>query len=1132
MTAARHADQPSDRELLGRFVLQRDEAAFTELVRRHGRMVLQVCRRILHDWHDAEDACQATFLVLAAKAGSLAWQESVANWLYSVASNVARRAKAAAASRRRGEGRGPGRRSADPLAEITGRELHVALDEELARLPHKYRAPLVLCYLEGATRDEAARQLGWPLGTLKSRVERGRALLAAGLARRGLALSAVLSAGLLTENTVAGGSPFVVQGLTRAALLLSAGKAPAAGMVSASAIGLAKGVLQGMCLVRLKTVAALLVVAVLLGTTGLAACRMGAAQAPEDNQPAAGVAQEESEGQTRVDFFGDPLPEAAVARMGSVRLRHGDWVHAVALSPDGKVVASVGGRRYGGSIHDALTLWDAATGKELRRFRGQWGNFGSLAFSPDGRYLVLAGSDETVHMWDVWTGRERWSVPGQAPVALARDGKRLAFVGAGRTRLERVQERLAKAAPKAGDEAFQRQMAATPLEQSIQIWDVARQRPLWSFPGEARSLAFSPNGQVLAAALGHRWAVCLWDVQNGKELRQLQGSTLSPSLLAYSPDGKVLAAAGGGAGEHWAWDIATGKELWCHKEAFSAYVQALAFSPDGKYLASSGSMGTRLWDPAMGKQLPCPAGLQYQVTSLTFSSDGKTLAVGDMRGRVRLLDAASGQVRLGPIGHQNEQSALAVSPDGKVVATGSRDRTIRLWDMATGKELATLQAQGIVASLAFSADGNMELLSRSDDGKSVTTEGWTNTFRAWDLATLRPRQLRHMPFEYLAVLTPDGKRLARIDGDTVHVEDVATAKEVRRFGAAPFLRNIGAVAFSGDGRKLAAIGWREAFVIWDAGTGKELCRFGPFLGPGKLYLSPEPGSVFFFSRDARVLVTRSVDRSLSLWDTATGKRLRHWPPGTTSISCAALSADGKTLAAAAVDGTISTWEVVTGGVRRRFRGHIGRIAALQVSPDGKYLISGGLDGTALVWDVTGQTTGPRPTPEDLEGLWAALADADAARAHDAARRLLAAPRQALPLLREHLHPIVAVEESRLAKLIGELGADSYAVREQAARRLEELEEVALPALRAALASHPSREARRHIERLLEDSEPAARPALLRGLRAVEVLEQMATPQATEMLRMLVSGAPAARLTREAKASLDRLREQPGDAGAR
>src|SRR6266849_5161185 len=180
-------DCTSDRELLRRFADLRDEAAFTRLVRRHGPMVLSVCRRLLHNWHDAEDACQATFLVLASKAASRYWQTSVASWLHRVAYHLALKARAAAVRRVGQERHVPDRPVPDPLETITGRELHEILDSELARLPEKYRAPLVLCYLEGATRDEAARQLGCPLGTLKSRVERGRELLRIRLVHRGLA---------------------------------------------------------------------------------------------------------------------------------------------------------------------------------------------------------------------------------------------------------------------------------------------------------------------------------------------------------------------------------------------------------------------------------------------------------------------------------------------------------------------------------------------------------------------------------------------------------------------------------------------------------------------------------------------------------------------------------------------------------------------------------------------------------------------------------------------------------------------------------------------------------------------------------------------------------------------------------
>src|SRR5262245_5359000 len=158
----------TDRELLARLASDRDEAAIESLVRRHGPMVFGVCLRVLRHREDAEDAFQATFLALIRTAGSLRPRESVGGWLHRVAYRVAQKARIAAARRRKHEDKLTDRQTADPVDELTVREANEVLDEELARLPEKFRVPLVLCYLEGLTRDEAAGRLGWPESTLKS----------------------------------------------------------------------------------------------------------------------------------------------------------------------------------------------------------------------------------------------------------------------------------------------------------------------------------------------------------------------------------------------------------------------------------------------------------------------------------------------------------------------------------------------------------------------------------------------------------------------------------------------------------------------------------------------------------------------------------------------------------------------------------------------------------------------------------------------------------------------------------------------------------------------------------------------------------------------------------------------------
>jgi RNA polymerase sigma factor (sigma-70 family) len=247
-----------DTELLGRFTAARDEAAFAALVRRHGGLVLGVCRRVLGNHADAEDAFQATFLVLARKAASIARQAALPSWLYQVAYRVAVKAKAQAATRQKHECRAEERTAADPLAEITGRELLGVLDEELQALGERQRAPLLLCYLQGHTCDEAARRLGCSARTLKRWLDQGRRCLARRLARRGLTLPAALLATGLSEAARAAEVPArLATASAQAALRITSQLDPATGVapVSAAAVALAESVSRGAPALKLYSAA-------------------------------------------------------------------------------------------------------------------------------------------------------------------------------------------------------------------------------------------------------------------------------------------------------------------------------------------------------------------------------------------------------------------------------------------------------------------------------------------------------------------------------------------------------------------------------------------------------------------------------------------------------------------------------------------------------------------------------------------------------------------------------------------------------------------------------------------------------------------------------------------------------------
>jgi RNA polymerase sigma factor (sigma-70 family) len=296
-------DGLSDGQLLGRYLERGDAAAFEALLRRHGPMVLAVCRRVLRHSHDAEDAFQAAFLVLVKKAGSVRPREMLANWLHGVAYNTALKARASGQRRRRRE------TQADPLPERESArqdeehrdEQRALLDGELSRLPDKYRAPVVLCDLQGQTRKEAARRLGWPEGTLSSRLAKARATLARRLARHGPTASADPLAGQAAPECL---PPSLAASTAEAAAGCAAGRAVA----SASVAALTERVVRAMWLTKLiKVTAAALLALLAAGAGALAVSQVGLGRAPAERadtkdvqRPALAAAAER----------GGPKPEA------------------------------------------------------------------------------------------------------------------------------------------------------------------------------------------------------------------------------------------------------------------------------------------------------------------------------------------------------------------------------------------------------------------------------------------------------------------------------------------------------------------------------------------------------------------------------------------------------------------------------------------------------------------------------------------------------------------------------------------------------------------------------------------------------------------------------------------------------
>jgi RNA polymerase sigma factor (sigma-70 family) len=261
----RAAADEGDAPLLRRFAEHRDEAAFAALVGRHGPMVWSACTRLLAATPDAEDAFQATFLVLARKAGAVRRPDLLGPWLHGVAVRTAAKLRTAAARRRRKEERAAMTPStADPTPDVVWRDLRPVLDEEVGRLPEKFRAPFVLCYLEGISNEEAARRLGCPKGTVLSRLARARERLRDRLTRRGVALPGGLLAAALAEGTASAAVPVaLVETTVRLGLACAAGAGPSA---SIPAVALAEGVVRTMFLAKIKMAAVVLLALGLVGS--------------------------------------------------------------------------------------------------------------------------------------------------------------------------------------------------------------------------------------------------------------------------------------------------------------------------------------------------------------------------------------------------------------------------------------------------------------------------------------------------------------------------------------------------------------------------------------------------------------------------------------------------------------------------------------------------------------------------------------------------------------------------------------------------------------------------------------------------------------------------------------------------
>jgi WD40 repeat protein/serine/threonine protein kinase len=599
---------------------------------------------------------------------------------------------------------------------------------------------------------------------------------------------------------------------------------------------------------------------------------------------------------------------------------HKGAIFEIKYSRDGKRMASA-------SLDQTVKLWDTATGGLLRTFPGHTNAVTGVAFSPkDETRLASTGWDGTVRIWDATTGTQIWSRDCGLmlwDVTFRPDGERIAAAGSDGT---------------------------------VRVWDLATGEPAeWrgGHAGAVRKVAFSPDGQQLAST-GEDRKINIWDARTGRVLFPLAGHRDLVIGVAFSPDGKHLATASFDRTVR-IWEAATGRPAGV-LNGHSGAIWGVAFSPDGRWLASSSDdPSIKLWDWKNGDEwrtIRCHGGTVHDVA---FSPDGTRLATSSHDLSIKFWDLADDPEARLLSGHKGPVNGVAFHPAGDFIASAGQDKTIRLWDVATGRaRILDRGHDAPVLCVAFSPGGGT---LASGDKRGVV--------RLWDIATGRMNQA--LPDDHggavaAVVFRPDGQYLAAAGQDGgVRIWEVRTSRRTTYPG---HLRAVTTLAYSPDGKHLASGGEDWRVIVRDASgrvafSNEEHSCFvnGVAFSPDGRYLSAatEPGPDD--PMGAR-LVSVGGDGTLVVSDTTNGERRRIKAHGA-GIRGVAFSPDGTRLASASIDRTIKLWDVATGDEVLNLRGHTGGVLGVAFSPDGNLLASAGRDGAVRIWDARPWTPPPR-----------------------------------------------------------------------------------------------------------------------------------------------------------------------------
>jgi WD40 repeat protein len=799
--------------------------------------------------------------------------------------------------------------------------------------------------------------------------------------------------------------------------------------------------------------------------------------------------------QQRTDFYGDPLPDGAVARLGTVKFRL-PRVESVGFRSTGELVAF--------TEKLELHVWPAdGSPKATVTSLSDGKTYGSyLALAPNARFAAAAMSRGIV-VWDL-SGNQ----PREYLVRESRWAYRLCF------------------------SADARWLAVNETQPTgkILLCDLAAKK--WSeIPYKdqyAEAFSFSPDGKSLLVG---RYSVSVIDTVTGKERFKPNMPPMNVRSAALSPDGTTLAVLPvtfihGPEPMVRLVSTETGavtKAL--NLPASTAYW--INFTSDGKSLLFGDRHGIREWDPVTGKLVREIAGPAE--TTLVYSADRRRLA-SHSRSAVLLADVASGRAlhpELIDAGHTALVWDVTISPDGKRIATISLDGDVRIWAADNGRQQCRVRTNSM---------GNHHVAFLPDSKSFITVaEDWvTPVVHDTDSG----RELRRFTFpEELAKkvtthdlrLSANGKTLTtsagpnRVGDKAYTIRwDVATGMPIERLESKIDLRmfDVGGVGDSPDGR-------------WHVEYGR-LNRIG---GSGSIPLIPPGESAGFtppvFSDDSRLVAVMQTPRSernidwtrsrVVVFEVASLAKVAEIPTG--RITGQVFSHDGRLLAVVGPE-EVGVWDLASGRVIRRFRGEGLNLQkqAVAFMPDDRHVISGHDDGTAIIWDISRRNIAKQLTAADSLAAWADLAQPDGAKGFAAVCRLADDPTQALVFLKDRLRPAAVLPADEVQKLVSELGSANFQTREDAEKALRAFGDRVEAPLREALKFSTSAEAKRRIEAILAAFASLTPPdgETLRGIRAVWVLERIGTQDARQLLSELAKGAETDRLTRESKTALERL----------